>query len=156
MAEKIKATARQARATRGGKAFNANHNTDEKVRAAQPHIDIERMKYNLYIEIGSNLKPIRHEGGKGGYRSSMTEKMRYRELYGDGLEARNARYREKGKKDNIRTISELIQDPKTAPMEGLYQIGHMNTDLSKQEMHDKLIKAFDAFYQQLRKIIKTT
>lgn len=154
MAEKIKATARQARATRGGKAFNANHNTDEKVRAAQPHIDIERMKYNLYIEIGSNLKPIRHEGGKGGYRSSMTEKMRYRELYGDGLEARNARYREKGKKDNIRTISELIQDPKTAPIEGLYQIGNMNTDLSKQEMHDKLIKAFDAFYQQLRKNYK--
>ena len=151
MAEKIKATARQARATRGGKAFNANHNTDEKVRAAQPHIDIKQMKYNLYIEIGSNLKPIRHEGGKGGYRSSMTEKMRYRELYGDGLEARNARYREKGKKDNIRTISELIQDPKTAPIEGLYQIGNMNTDLSKQEMHDKLIKAFDAFYQQLRK-----
>lgn len=150
MAEKIKATARQSRATSSGKVFNPNHNTNEQLRATEPHIDASRMVDNFYIEIQAGNVEVKHEGGKGGYFSATTERKRYEELYGDGLEARNARYREKGKKDNERTLSKLFRDIKTAPIEGIYQIGNKNTDISRKELGEKLYIAFQDFFGQIK------
>lgn len=151
MAEKIKATARQGRAAKGGRVYNANHNTDEQLRASQPHIDESRMSENLYIEINSQRNMVKHQGGQGGYNATRAEKIRYQDLFSEGLAARNERYISEGHKDRTKTISELITNPKTAPIEGIYQIGNMHTDISADRRKEMLLAAFNDFYCQLKK-----
>ena len=154
MAETTKATARQARASSKGVVFNANHNTNEKVRAEQPHIDVERMKENLYFECSRKGGLIAYNGGNGGFNSTITEKQRYIEIYGKGLEARNERYKQEGHSDRCRTMQSFLKDPKTAPLESIYQIGNVHSDIPREKLSEALRQAFNEFYGAIRKQYK--
>lgn len=151
MAKTTKATSRSGRKGRSGEAYNANHNTLEATRKNQPHIDQERMGENVYIRFDRNCKAHSSKGGNGGFNATQHEKERYEELFGEGLKARNERYEATRHTERCRTISELYSDPKTAPMEILWQVGNSKCDLTTKEMRDALVKAFNETYKILRR-----
>ena len=91
---KTKATYHCGRTTKGGKVYNANHNTLNKTRNGQNHIDHERTKENLLFRV-ENDRMVRCDS----YDAIAYEKKRYKELFEDSLEARNERYRQQRHKE---------------------------------------------------------
>ena len=73
---KTKATTHNKR-SRGGKAFNANHNTLERTREMQSHIDQTRFHENVYYRFTPGKKPERIPGGSGGFDATKHEKKIY-------------------------------------------------------------------------------
>ena len=150
MAKKTKATFTQRRGSRDKGAYNANHNTLEATRKGQSHIDEELMYLNRYIRFDRNGRPHSSQGGNGGFNATQHEKERYEELFGQGLEARNQRYIATRHKERCRTMSEIYQDLKTAPLESIWQVGNSHSDMSREEMRKALIDAWNLTFRELR------
>lgn len=150
MSKKTKATFTQRRGSRDKGAYNANHNTLEATRKGQSHIDEERMHLNKYIRFDRNGRPHMSQGGNGGFNATQHERERYEELYAEGLEARNQRYTASRHKERCRTISEVYQDLKTAPLESIWQVGNSHSNMSREEMRDALVAAWNLTYRELR------
>ena len=150
MSKKTKATFTQRRGSRDKGAYNANHNTLEATRKGQSHIDEERMHLNKYIRFDRNGRPHMSQGGNGGFNATQHERERYEELYAEGLEARNQRYMASRHKERCRTISEVYQDLKTAPLESIWQVGNSHSNMSREEMRDALVAAWNLTYRELR------
>ena len=130
---KTKATTHNKR-SRGGKAFNANHNTLERTREMQSHIDQTRFHENVYYRFTPGKKPDRIPGGTGGFDATKHEKKVYEKLFKKGLEERNQRYIKNRNKKRCREIKDLYQDPKTAPMETIFQVSNCKSNaLSREE-----------------------
>lgn len=137
-----KATAHNKRSN-GGKSFNANHNTLECTREMQSHIDQTRFQENVYFRFTPEKKTERIPGGSGGFDSTKHEKKVYQQLFGKGLDARNERYIKNRNKDRCREIKDLYQDPKTAPMETIFQVGNSKTEnLTREEMRNAVETAW--------------
>ena len=73
----------------------------------------------------------------------------YEQIFGDGIEARNARYKKEGHSEKVKTIKQIYEDKKTCPMETLWQIGNMKTDISPEDRRQKLVAAFNATYKEI-------
>lgn len=160
MAEKkttqTKASMRNGRATKGGAVYNANHNTLESIRRDQPHIDAQKFELNRYWKFEQkdrtfSIKKI--DGGKGGFDARKHELAIYEKLYGDGLAARNERYTREGHKDRCQTIKNLYSNPKTAPLETIFQIGNsqmiLDGVMEPEEMKQKLTEAWNQTMRQV-------
>lgn len=150
MSKKTKATFTQRRGSKDKGAYNANHNTLEATRKGQSHIDEERMHLNKYIRFDRNGRPHMSQGGNGGFNATQHERERYEELYAEGLEARNQRYTASRHKERCRTMSEVYQDLKTAPLESIWQVGNSHSNMSREEMRDALVAAWNLTYRELR------
>ena len=150
MSKTTKATYTQRRGSKDRGAYNANHNTLEATRRGQPHIDEELMYLNRYIRFDRNGRPHSSQGGNGGFNATQHEKERYEELFGQGLEARNQRYIATRHKERCRTMSEIYQDLKTAPLESIWQVGNSHSDMSREEMRKALIDAWNLTFKELR------
>lgn len=151
MSKKTKATYTQGRGSKAKGAYNPNHNTLEATRKGQSHIDEERMHLNRYIRFDRNGRGHTSAGGNGGFNATQHEKERYEELYGKGLDARNQRYLAGRHKERCRTMGEIYQDLKTAPLESIWQVGNSHSDMPKEEMRDALIKAWNMTIVEIRK-----
>lgn len=128
MGKKIKATYHSGRTTKGGKVFNANHNTYKKTRDGQSHINHDRTEENILYRIENNkLKPCKS------YDCIEFEKKRYKELFGESLEAKNQRYIKQRHKERCRDIEDLYRDPKKCPFEMILQIGKADDSLTFEE-----------------------
>ena len=128
MGKKTKATYHSGRTTKGGKVFNANHNTYKKTRDGQSHINHDRTEENILYRIENNkLKPCKS------YDCIEFEKRRYKELFSDSLEAKNERYIKQRHKERCRSIEDLYHDPKKCPFEMILQIGKSDDDMSFEE-----------------------
>ena len=160
MAEKkttqTKASMRNGRASKRGGVYNANHNTLEVTRKGQPHIDDLQFELNRYWKFTMGDHQINIEkidGGKGGFDSRKHELAVYGDLYGDGLAARNERYTKEGHKDRCKTVKELYSNPKTAPLETIFQIGNSKQiedgTMQKEDMREKLTKAWTQTIRQV-------
>ena len=119
--------------SKGGKAFNANHNTLECTREMQSHIDQTRFHENVYYRFTPGKKPERIPGGSGGFDATKHEKKIYKQLFEKGLEERNQRYIKNRNKKRCREIKDLYQDPKTAPMETIFQVSNSRSDVLTRE-----------------------
>lgn len=151
-----KASLRNGRATKGGAVYNANHNTLESIRRDQPHIDAQKFELNRYFkftEDGRSFKVKTIQGGQGGFDSRKHEKDVYEKRYKDGLEARNERYRKEGHPERCQTITRLYSNPKTAPLETLFQIGNSQMiedgTMTPQELSNKLTIAWKETMKQI-------
>ena len=128
MGKKIKATYHSGRTTKGGKVFNANHNTYKKTRDGQSHIKHDRTEENiLYRNENNHLKPCRS------YDCIEFEKRRYKELFSESLEAKNQRYIRQRHKERCKDIENLYRDPKKCPFEMILQIGKSDDSLTFEE-----------------------
>ena len=144
-----KASVHNGRANSKGVAYNPNHNTLEQSRVNQPHIDQERIHLNQYLQYMGDGTAIGHRGGGGGYDSRKHELERYRQLYGTGLEARNHRYRASGHSERVKTMSQVYRDPKTAPMETIFQLGNKRSETDEQTRTQVMVGAWGDVLQHL-------
>ena len=144
-----KASVHSGRANSKGVAYNPNHNTLEASRIHQPHIDQERIHLNQYLQYMGDGTAIGHRGGGGGYDSRKHELERYRQLYGEGLDARNQRYRASGHRERVKTMSQVYRDPKTAPMETIFQLGKKGSQTDEQTRTEVLVGAWGDVLQHL-------
>ncbi len=119
--------------SKGGKAFNANHNTLECTREMQSHIDQTKFHENVYYRFTPGKKPERIPGGSGGFDATKHEKKIYKQLFEKGLEERNQRYIKNRNKKRCREIKDLYQDPKTSPMETIFQVSNSRSDVLTRE-----------------------
>lgn len=161
MAEKkttqTKASMRNGRATKGGAVYNANHNTLESIRRDQPHIDAQKFELNRYWKFEQKERTFtfkKIDGGKGGFDARKHELAIYEKLYGDGLAARNERYTREGHKDRCQTIKNLYSNPKTAPLETIFQIGNSQMILDGVMEPEKMKKKLtEAWNQTMRQVV---
>lgn len=151
-AETVKATYKQGRAKKNGDSYNANHNTLEATRKQQPHIDQSRLGDNLYMRFESDGKITKIRGGTGGFNATKHEKKIYEQKCGEGLEARNERYRKSRHPERCRTVAQVYQDPKTAPLESIWQIGNMHSNLSKEKRRGALTQAFNEAFAKMKEL----
>ncbi len=140
--ETTKGTVRNGRKSKSGEVYNANHNTLEATRKQQSHIDQERAGLNVYIQFNREGAMYVIKGGQGGFDARKHEMKRYKELYGEGLEARNERYTKTRHTERCRTIKDLYQDPKSAPMETIFQVGNSRDNMDPKIRTNLLIKAW--------------
>ena len=147
---------RNGRATKGGAVYNANHNTLESIRRDQPHIDAQKFELNRYWKFEQKERTFtiqKIDGGKGGFDARKHELAIYEKLYGDGLAARNERYTREGHKERCQTMKNLYSNPKTAPLETIFQIGNsqmiLDGVMGPEEMKQKLTAAWDKTMRQV-------
>ena len=149
-----KATAHNKR-SKGGKAFNANHNTLECTREMQSHIDQTKFHENVYYRFTPGKPADRIPGGSGGFDATKHEKKVYKQLFEKGLEERNQRYIKNRNKNRCREIKDLYQDPKTAPMETIFQVGNCRSEnLTREEQRAVVEKAWKATVNGLYRYYK--
>ena len=144
-----KASVHNGRANSKGVAYNANHNTLELSRLHQPHIDPDRIHLNRYIQYLDGGAAIAHTGGEGGYDSRKHEVDRYQQLYGEGLDARNQRYRASGHRERVKSVRQVYRDPKTAPMETIFQLGKHGSETNQQTRTQVMAGAWGDVLQHL-------
>ena len=144
-----KASVHNGRANSKGVAYNANHNTLELSRSHQPHIDPDRIHLNRYIQYLDGGAAIAHRGGEGGYDSRKHEVDRYQQLYGEGLDARNRRYIASGHRERARSVRQVYRDPKTAPMETIFQLGKHGSETDEQTRTQVMAGAWGDVLQHL-------
>lgn len=144
--KKIKATYHCGRTTKGGKVYNANHNTLIKTRNGQNHIDHERTKKNLLFRV-ENGRMVRCDS----YNAIEYEKRRYKELFEASLEARNERYRQQRHKERCRDIDSLYRDPKKCPFEMILQVGKANDGISHEQRAELSKKINVEFIKEMHK-----
>lgn len=144
-----KASVHNGRANSKGVAYNPNHNTLEQSRVNQPHIDQERIHLNQYLQYMGDGTAIGHRGGGGGYDSRKHELERYRQLYGKGLDARNKRYIASGHRERVKAMSQVYRDPKTAPMETIFQLGKKGSQTDEQTRTEVMVGAWGDVLQHL-------
>lgn len=126
--KKTKASYHGGRTTKSGKVFNANHNTFQKTRDGQSHINHDRTEQNILYRVENNkLKPCRS------YDCIEFEKKRYKELFRESLEAKNQRYIKQRHKERCRDIESLYRDPKKCPFELVLQIGKSDDEMTFEE-----------------------
>ena len=144
-----KASVHNGRANSKGVAYNANHNTMELSRLHQPHIDPDRIHLNRYIQYLDGGAAIAHKGGEGGYDSRKHEVDRYRQLYSEGLDARNRRYIASGHRERVKSMRQVYRDPKTAPMETIFQLGKHGSETDQQTRTQVMVGAWGDVLQHL-------
>lgn len=144
-----KASVHNGRANSKGVAYNPNHNTLEQSRVNQPHIDQKRIHLNQYLQYMGDGSTICHKGGGGGYDSRKHELERYRQLYGEGLDARNKRYIASGHRERVKAMSQVYRDPKTAPMETIFQLGKKGSQTDEQTRTQVMVGAWGDVLQHL-------
>jgi len=144
-----KASVHNGRANSKGIAYNANHNTLELSRSNQPHIDPDRIHLNRYIQYLDGGAAIAHKGGEGGYDSRKHEIDQYKRLYGEGLDARNRRYIASGHRERVKSVRQVYRDPKTAPMESIFQLGKHGSETDQQTRTQVMAGAWGDVLQHL-------
>lgn len=144
--KKIKATYHCGRTTKGGKVYNANHNTLDKTRNGQNHIDHDRTKENLLFRV-ENGRMVRCDS----YNAIEYEKRRYKELFEVSLEARNERYRQQRHKERCRDIDSLYRDPKKCPFEIVLQVGKADDGMSREQKAELSKKINVEFIKEMHK-----
>lgn len=105
-----------------GREGLARHNDRDFDLSCAPHIDKDRSKQNLYWQMP----------GYEGMSFTAMEAAYYRDTYGAGQEAINARYRKQGHKERCRSVDDLLHDDKTKPEEVILAIGDRKDDISPE------------------------
>ena len=137
MAKKMKATVRNGRATASGKVYNANHNTKTETRNQERHIDHSRTDQNINLQFTAEGRVRRC----GSFDAKAFELSRYEQLYGEGQEAKNARYIADGHPERCKSVADIYASRRTAPLETILQIGSRDTDIDPKERREMLMGA---------------
>ena len=143
----VKSTYRNARAGTNG-VFWANHNTQTEHRKTQKNVDTERIDSNIYYKFGVDGRVLRV---RGSYDAVAHELKLYRHFYGKGIEEQNQRHIESRHPERCRTIEQIYQNKKTAPVETILQVGNSHCGLSKEEQAQILWKAATKLVNELKK-----
>lgn len=126
---KMKATVRNGRTNSAGRVFNPNHNTRAETRNLEAHIDHDRTALNVNFKFFANGNIEKCDS----FDAKEFELSQYEILFGDGQTAKNERYTKDGHPERCKTVKEVYQHPKTAPLETILQLGNINSDMPRDE-----------------------
>lgn len=144
---KIKATVRNGRTTKSGQVFNANHNTRTETRNLEGHINHERTALNVNFKFFADGNIEKCDS----FDSKEFELSQYEIYFGDGLKAKNERYVKEGHAERCKTIAEVYQNPKTAPLETILQLGNVKSDIHAEERKRILTASAFELIDELRR-----
>ena len=147
MRRMMKATVHNGRATKDGLVYNANHNTKTETRDQEGHIDHSRTEQNINLQF-TNESCVRRCGS---FDAKEFELSRYEYLYAEGQEAKNARYIQDGHPKRCKTVADIYESRRTAPLETILQIGNYDTDIDTQERKELLMGATVEWIDRLQK-----
>jgi len=147
MRKTMKATVRNGRATAAGKVYNANHNTKAETRAQERHIDHNRTDQNINLQFTAEGRVRRC----GSFDAKAFELARYEQLYGEGQQAKNARYIQDGHPERCKSVADIYGSRRTAPLETIIQLGSRETDIDPKERTEKLFAATAELIDGLQK-----
>ena len=144
----MKASYHNGRTTKAGNVYNANHNTKIETREKQKHIDHERTLENVVwardINNPGSKKLIRQEGS---FDARAYELQFYKDRFGAARERKNAEYIRTGHKSDVRTMEQVINNKKTAPLETIYQIGKEGEHVTPEQL-EKVFREFTNWMQK--------
>ncbi len=121
---KVRATRHNGRKGKDG-VFKAGHNDRTfKVENAE-HIDPNRSFMNVYWDCyqGYNLTDENGNRPERKFNFEQIEHAYYAEHFGDSIDAQNDRHIKSRHKERIRSVGDILSDPKTCPEETVYQLG---------------------------------
>ena len=111
----MRATTHNGRASRKG-AYLAKHNDRRFDLDKAEHIDQDRTEKNIYWHC---MMPEHPEMD-----FEQVEQAFYTHTFKDGLQAKNAMYKQHGNDKNIQTIEEYRRNPRSCPEEQIFMLGN--------------------------------
>ena len=127
----MKLTRHNGRAGKNG-AYNPKHNDRRFDIENSGHIDVERVKQNIYWDCytGFSSAKIRESDKDNDYSFEKIEQIYYFEHYADHIQAQNKRNEKTRHTERNRTVNDLLKNNKTCPEESIYQIGTVEESVS--------------------------
>ncbi len=121
---KVRATRHNGRSGKAG-IFKAGHNDRTFDLENAGHIDSERSDQNVYWDCfqGYNLADKNGVRPERKYCFEEIEYAYYLTRFGDSIEAQNERHRQQRHANRIRSVGDILKDPRTCPEESIYQLG---------------------------------
>lgn len=113
--KQMRATTHNGRASRKG-AYLAKHNDRRFDLDKAEHIDQDRTEKNIYWHC---MMPEHPEMD-----FEQVEQAFYTHTFKDGLQAKNAMYKQHGNDKNIQTIEEYRRNPRSCPEEQIFMLGN--------------------------------
>lgn len=110
----MRATTHNGRASRKG-AYLAKHNDRRFDLDKAEHIDQDRTAKNIYWHCMPEHPEMNFE---------QVEQAFYTHTFKDGLQAKNAMYKQHGNDKNIQTIEEYRRNPRSCPEEQIFMLGN--------------------------------
>lgn len=110
----MRATTHNGRASRKG-AYLAKHNDRRFDLDKAEHIDQDRTTKNIYWHCMPEHPEMNFE---------QVEQAFYTHTFKDGLQAKNAMYKQHGNDKNIQTIEEYRRNPRSCPEEQIFMLGN--------------------------------
>ena len=116
-----------------GRRGNAHHNARTSEKALE-HVDYSKTPNDLLIcKVGTEFKTLLP--GEN-HLFPQYEFKAYENIYTDGLNARNERYKKNRHEEKTKTMKQLYENPKTRPMEIILQIGKEN-EFDKEDVKNR-------------------
>ena len=144
----MKASYHSGRTTKAGNVYNANHNTKIETRDRQKHIDHERTLENIvWARDSNNLRSRKMIRQEGSFDARAYELKFYKEKFGAARDRKNAEYIRTGHRADVRTMEQVINNKKTAPLETIYQIGKEGEHVTPEQL-EKVFREFTNWMQQ--------
>ena len=112
--KQMRATTHNGRASRKG-AYLAKHNDRRFDLDKAEHIDQDRTAKNIYWHCMPEHPEMDFE---------QVEQAFYTHTFKDGLQAKNAMYKQHGNDKNIQTIEEYRRNPRSCPEEQIFMLGN--------------------------------
>ena len=112
--KQMRATTHNGRASRKG-AYLAQHNDRRFDLDKAEHIDQDRTAKNIYWHCMPEHPEMDFE---------QVEQAFYTHTFKDGLQAKNAMYKQHGNDKNIQTIEEYRRNPRSCPEEQIFMLGN--------------------------------
>lgn len=112
--KQMRATTHNGRASRKG-AYLAKHNDRRFDLDKAEHIDQDRTAKNIYWHCMPEHPEMNFE---------QVEQAFYTHTFKDGLQAKNAMYKQHGNDKNIQTIEEYRRNPRSCPEEQIFMLGN--------------------------------
>ena len=121
---KVRATRHNGRKGKDG-IFKAGHNDRTFNIDNAGHIDQNRCSMNVYWDCyqGLNIPDEKGIRPERKYSFDEIELGFYSDKFKESIVAQNIRHRESRHYERIRTVEQIIEDPKTCPEETIYQLG---------------------------------
>lgn len=127
---KVRATYHNGRVGKHG-VYSAKHNDRNYDTENARNIDAALSSKNEYFIITPSGEIIANPT----ITFEQHERNFYREMFGDALEAQNAKYRKKGNYDRIKSIDDLRTSPRTCPEESIFQLGARDDEIDPAALH---------------------
>ena len=122
--KKVRLTRHNGRTGSNG-IFRAGHNDRTFDLDNAGHINQARCIQNIYWDCYQGLNTPDENGIRPGriYTFDEIELNYYTIQFRDSIEAQNERHRQSRHKERIRSVEDILKDPKTCPEETIYQLG---------------------------------